>query len=75
MDRHTGPMQTDSRFLTVGDAARRSPYSVDRIRQAVRNGELPAERTPSGQYIIATGDLARWIAGSPRGAAVEAQRT
>lgn len=69
-------MQTDTacKWLTSGDAAKRSPYSVDRIRQALRSGSLPAERTPSGHYLIAVDDLERWIAASPRGAQAEAQR-
>lgn len=69
MDAHNEP-----RWLTPGDAAKRSPYSVESIRQALRTGELPAERTPGGQYLIAVDDLERWIAASPRGATIEAQR-
>jgi hypothetical protein len=57
------------KFLTTSTLAREANVSVDWVRKAVRRGDIPADQTESGIYIIRAIDAQRWIARRRRDAA------
>ncbi len=57
--KHASPVEADTRWLTIGEAAKVAQVHPDTLRRAEKAGQVEAHRLPSGHRRFALSEIER----------------